>query len=93
VIVINVLDHNGWWGPPEESDCDDWVRETGLSETILLRELGDAYQGQETTASAYDGDHYMLLLVDGDRRVRIRWGDAWNEWDLPPTIDDILAGR
>ncbi len=91
--MINVLDHNASWGPPDDSDCDDWVNETGLSETVLLRELGDVYQGQETTASVYDGDHYMLLLVDGDRRVRIRWGDAWNEWDLAPTIDDILAGR
>lgn len=91
--MINVLDHNGSWGPPDDNDCDDWVRETGLSETVLLRELGDMYQGEETTATAYDGDHYMLLLVDGDRQVRIRWGDTWNEWDLAPTIDDILAGR
>lgn len=88
-----MLDHNAWWGPPDEADCDSWSGEAGLSETILLRELGDVYQGEETTASSYDGDHYMLILLDQDRQVRLRWGDTWNEWDLAPTIDDILAGQ
>ena len=88
-----MLDHNNWWGPPDDADCSSWSREAGLSETVLLRELGDVYQGQETTASAYNGDHYMLLLIDHDRQVRLRWGDTWNEWDLAPTIDDILAGQ
>ncbi|MBI2892272.1 MAG: hypothetical protein HYY06_01880 [Deltaproteobacteria bacterium] len=93
VVVLNVLDHNAYWGPPSDADCSDWRAEAGLSDTVVLREVGDIYSGEATTAASYDGDHYMLLLLDVDRRVRIRWGQFWNEGDLAPTIDDILAGR
>jgi hypothetical protein len=33
----------------------------------------------------------MLLLLDRDKQVRLRWGNFWNEADLAPAIDAILA--
>ena len=93
MVVINVVDHNILWSPPSDQDCADWSALAGLAQTVVLRELADWYQFQTSTAQSYDGDHYMLLLLDRDKQVRLRWGNFWNEADLAPAIDAILDER
>lgn len=90
-MVINVVDHDLGWEPPSEEECAEWTSLGGLEHTVVLRELGSFFQFQTLTSQAYGGDHYTLLLLDRAKQVRLRWGNFWNEADLAPAIDAILA--
>lgn len=91
--MINVLDHYTGWVPPTDADCLDWQTRAGLDDTVVLRELSNFWEWEQTTAGLYGVSYQALFLLDRDKRIRLRWewDGAWSSQALAQAIDGILA--
>jgi len=90
--VLEMVDDVTLWGlaPDGPYAHKEFIDEHGIEFPLLCDTAGRVAEAYDVLYEEFDGFERVpersLLLVDGDRRVRVRWvaDDNWEEWTNEP---------